>query len=266
MKKNFLRIFATASVVVALLFVIVLLIAVYGGIGQADFESGLVQGLFTALGVIYLLLAAATVTMLFMNDEAAKEIVLRSDTDGTTRTTVGVVKRIAKETIALVSGVKCTRCAIVSNDYGVRLKVTVKVKDIDVGDAERYVRACLEDAFLGKLNFKFYSIEIKVNKLKSKYAVDVEKVKKLSDEQVAEKQPVPTPVIANESAPLPTEEIAVEEPKAEVLATVEPEETLSDDISTAVEEAATAGEETTGEEPASYSEPLDPTTLDSPIE
>ena len=143
MKRNFLRIFATASVVVALVFVIVLLVAAFGGIGEEDFNNGLVQGLFIALAIVYLLLAGVTVAMLFINDEAAKEIVLRADKDGATRTTVGVVKKIAKETVALVEGTKCTKCAIVANDYGVRLKITVKVTDIDVQDAERYVRACL---------------------------------------------------------------------------------------------------------------------------
>ena len=247
MKKNILRIFATASVVVALVFVIVLLVAAFGGIGEEDFNNGLVQGLFVALAIVFILLSAATLTFLFINDEAAKEIVLRADKEGATRTTVGVVKKIAKETVALVEGAKCTRCAIVANDYGVRLKITIKVKDIDVGDAERYVRACLEDAFLGKLNFKFYSIEIKVNQLKSKYAVDVNKVKAESDaeakaEECAETEPTADAVV---------ETVA----EAEVVATVD--ETTEENPVDVIPET---------EETPAHEDAFDPTTLDSPVE
>lgn len=248
MKKNFLRIMATASIVVALLFVIVLLIAVFGGITEEEFNNGLVQGLFVALGVVFVLLAAGTLTLLFLNEDAAKEIVLRADKDGATRTTVGVVKKITKETVALIDGVKCSKSAIVSNDYGVRLKITVKVQDVDVNEAEKYVRACLEDAFLGKLNFKFYSIEIKVVKLKSKYAVDVDAVKKTVDEQIA---------LENEdNAPAQTEDAPIDEDKPvdEIAATVDEEP----------EEEPAADEEPEEIEPAHLT--IDPTTLDSPVE
>ena len=243
MKKNFLRIMTTASIVVALLFVIVLLIAVFGGIHEDEFNNGLVQGLFVALGVVFVLLSAGTLTLLFINEDAAKEIVLRADKDGATRTTVGVVKKIAKETVALIDGVKCSKCAIVNNDYGVRLKITVKVQDVDVDEAEKYARACLEDAFLGKLNFKFYSIEIKVVKLKSKYAVDVDAVKKSVDEKTA----------------IETEDAPAETPAIEETAATEDENPI-DPIGdgTIVEEPAA--------EPASHVEPLDPTTFDSPVE
>lgn len=260
MKKNFLRIFATASAVVALVFVIVLLIAAFGGIEEAQFENGLVQGLFIALAIAFLLLTAATLAMLFMNDDAAKEIVLRSDKDGATRTTVSVVKKIAKETVALVEGVKCSKCAIVNNEYGVRLKITVKVKDVDVDDAEKYVRACLEDAFLGKLNFKFYSIEIKVNKLKSKYEVNAEKIKREIDAQK------PAEILAQEEAILDEEVKAAAE--QEVLAAIGDEEPLPEQEEENPIDPIGNGEIVTAteQEPSTHVEPLDPTTFDSPVE
>lgn len=188
MKKNMMRIFATAGAVVALVFVIVLLVTVFGGIEMTEFDNSLVKGLFVTLGAIFALLTALTLAMLFINDELVKEIVLRSDKDGGTRTTVGVVKNITKKTVALVEGVKCTKCAIVVNEYGVRLKITVSVKERDVREVENYLRALLEDAFMGALHFRFYSIEIKVKKLKPKHVVEAQEIMAKADEAEAVRQ------------------------------------------------------------------------------
>lgn len=185
MKKNMMRIFATANAVVALVFVIVLLVTAFGGISVEEFDNSLVKGLFISLGVIYLLLTGVTLAMLFINDELVKEIVLRSDKEGGTRTTVGVVKKITKNTAALVEGVKCSKCAVVVNEYGVRLKITVVVRERDVREVENYLRALLEDAFMGALNFRFYSIEIKVKKLKPNHKVDAVRI--MADADEAEK-------------------------------------------------------------------------------
>ncbi len=185
MKKNLTRIFATASAVVAIVFVIVLLVAVFGGIKEADFDNSLVKGLFIALGIIYLLLTAVTLVLLFINDELVKELVLSSGKDGGTTITVADVKKKTKTTVALIEGVKCTKCVIVDNEYGVRLKITIKVKERDICDIENYVRACLEDAFDGAYNFRFHSIEIRVKKLESKYKVDAPAIMAREDARVA---------------------------------------------------------------------------------
>lgn len=64
------------------------------------------------------------------------------------------------------------KVALVSDEYGVRLKVNVKVVDKDVIEAETYLRTLLEDVFLGEFGFKFSSIEIKVMALTPKYKAD----------------------------------------------------------------------------------------------
>lgn len=183
MKKNVTRIFATAGAVVALVFVIVLLVAVFGGITEAEFDNSLVKGLFIALAIIFILLTAVTLALLFINDELIKEIVLSSGKDGGTTITVSDVKKKTKQTVALVEGVKCTKCVVVDNEYGVRLKITVKVKQRDIKDIENYVRAMLEDAFRGAYNFAFHSIEIRVKKLESKYQVDAQEIIRKADEE-----------------------------------------------------------------------------------
>ena len=200
MKKTFLKILAIAGAILAIMFVIILLVAIFGGISTDEFDNSLVKGLFVTLAVIYFLLAGGLIALLFINDDVAKEIVLRTDKEGATRTTVGVVKKIAKETVCLVEGVKCTKCNIVSNEFGVRLKLSVKVKGHDVDDIEKYLRPILEDAYMGKLNFKFYSIEIKVAKLQANHIVDTGRIIDYVDKETAAAQE--TPVDIPETEPI----------------------------------------------------------------
>ena len=258
MKKTMLKIFATASAIIAIVFVIVLLVAVFGGITVEEFDNALVKGLFVTLGSIYILIMAFVLTMLFINDETVKEIVLRSDKEGGTRTTVGVVRKITKDTVALVEGVKCTKSAIIVNEYGVRLKIAVTVKGRDIEEIESYIRALLEDAFMGALNFKFYSIEIKVKKLEPKHKVNAEAIMAEADaereearleEQAKEQNAENAEEISAEAAPVEEVEVAeeaaeaAEETPEEVPAEEEAEEENAEEAESEEDNTEEAAEE-----------------------
>lgn len=244
MKKTMLKIFATASAIIAIVFVIVLLVAVFGGITVEEFDNALVKGLFVTLGSIYILIMAFVLTMLFINDETVKEIVLRSDKEGGTRTTVGVVRKITKDTVALVEGVKCTKSAVIVNEYGVRLKIAVTVKGRDIEEIESYLRALLEDAFMGALNFKFYSIEIKVKKLEPKHKVNAEAIMAEADAKREEAR-------LAEEATEENSEKTEENPVAEVPAAEEAVEVTAEASEEAAEETAEeTAEEVSAEEKA----------------
>ena len=242
MKKTMLKIFATASAIIAIVFVIVLLVAVFGGITVEEFDNALVKGLFVTLGSIYVLIMAFVLTMLFINDETVKEIVLRSDKEGGTRTTVGVVRKITKDTVALVEGVKCTKSAIIVNEYGVRLKIAVTVKGRDIEEIESYIRALLEDAFMGALNFKFYSIEIKVKKLEPKHKVNAEAIMAEADAKREEAR------LEEQAKEQNAEEISVEAAPVEEVEVAE--EAAEETPEEAVEATAEAAEEVPAEEAA----------------
>lgn len=244
MKKTMLKIFATASAIIAIVFVIVLLVAGFGGITVEEFDNALVKGLFVTLGSIYILIMAFVLTMLFINDETVKEIVLRSDKEGGTRTTVGVVRKITKDTVALVEGVKCTKSAVIVNEYGVRLKIAVTVKGRDIEEIESYLRALLEDAFMGALNFKFYSIEIKVKKLDPKHKVNAEVIMAEADAKREEAR-------LAEEATEENSEKTEENPVAEVPAAEEAVEVTAEASEEAAEETAEeTAEEVSAEEKA----------------
>ena len=169
MKKNLEKIFAPCSIVVAIILIMVLVVTAFGGIEATEFESKLVQGLIVTLAILYLVLAVVSLVLIFVNSDVVKEITLRQEKGGSVRVSANVVTKLVKQTCKQVEGVKCKKVALVSDEYGVRLKVNVKVVDKDVIEAETYLRTLLEDVFLGEFGFKFSSIEIKVMALTPKY-------------------------------------------------------------------------------------------------
>ena len=172
MKKNLEKIFAPCSIVVAIILIMVLVVTAFGGIEATEFESKLVQGLIVTLAILYLVLAVVSLVLIFVNSDVVKEITLRQEKGGSVRVSANVVTKLVKQTCKQVEGVKCKKVALVSDEYGVRLKVNVKVVDKDVIEAETYLRTLLEDVFLGEFGFKFSSIEIKVMALTPKYKAD----------------------------------------------------------------------------------------------
>lgn len=172
MKKNLEKIFASCSIVVAIILIMVLVVTAFGGIESTEFESKLVQGLIITLAILYLVLAVVSLVLIFVNSDVVKEVTLRQEKGGSVRVSSNVVTKLVKSTCKQVEGVKCQKVVLVSDEYGVRLKVNVKVVDKDVLEAEVYLRTLLEDVFLGEFGFKFSSIEIKVMALTPKYKAD----------------------------------------------------------------------------------------------
>lgn len=172
MKKNLEKIFASCSIVVALILIMVLVVAAFGGIKTDEFDSKLVRGLIITLAILYVLLAVVSLVLVFINNDVVKDITLRQEKGGSVKVTSNVIAKLVKQTSKQIEGVKCQKVTLVNDEYGVRLKVNVKVVDKDVVEAETYLRALLEDMFTGEFGFRFSSIEIKVMSLTPKYKAD----------------------------------------------------------------------------------------------
>ena len=169
--------------IIAVVLIIILVVTAFGGIEQSEFDNQLVKGLIITLSVLYLLLAISSLVMLFMNNDAVKEITLRSEQGGSCKATLGVIRKLVKETFYGLEGVKTGKVALIVNEYGVKLKVSVRVTDRDVFETETYMRTLLEEVFKGALGFKFHTIEFKIVALQAKFKPDKAKVA----EEVAEK-------------------------------------------------------------------------------
>ncbi|MDD4839658.1 MAG: hypothetical protein PHE93_03170 [Clostridia bacterium] len=183
-KKIFEKILAIGSALVAVVFVIVLLVTMFGGIDAAEFKNSLVQGLFISLGIVYLLLSAGSIAYQFVDSDAVKEIVINTDKQTSTKATSGVIKKLAKQHIATVDGVKCTKVVISLTDYGVRLKVGIKVVDKEIQQVAAVLKCLLEDVYYETLGYKFYAIDFKVLSLKSTYASDMSDIEEKAKENV----------------------------------------------------------------------------------
>ena len=239
MRKNIERILGAASIVIAFVLTVILLVTVFGGIEQSEFDNNLVKGLFITLAVLYFVLAGGLLAMLFGASDAVKEITLRSEQGGSCKATLGIIRKLVKESFRDIPGVKTGKVSLVVNEFGVKLRVSVKITDRDVFETETYLRTLLEETFAGALGFRFHTIEFRVVEFRAKFKPDAEKI----DAEVREKVEAHTPNYA--SIPGAVEQRALVESDAEATAAAE-EETLSAEA----DEAESAADET----PATESE------------
>ena len=193
MKKTLEKIFTLASVVVAVILIMVLIVTAFGGIKDEDFDNNLVKGLLFTLGILYLVLSIVAIVLVFVNSDVLKEVALKSEQGGSVKVSAHVITKYVKNACAQVDGVKCKKVTLVSDEYGVRLKADVKVVNKDVIEVETYLRTLLEDMFLNEFNFRFNSIEFKVTALVPKYeadqaAIDAAVAKKLADMKAERKE------------------------------------------------------------------------------
>lgn len=209
MKKNLEKIFASCSIVVAIILIMVLLVTAFGGIETQEFESKLVRGLVLTLAALYVVLAVISLVLIFVNSDVVKEITLRQEKGGSVKVTSNVITKLVKTTCKQVEGVKCQKVGLVSDEYGVRLKLNVKVVDKDVVEAETYVRTLLEETFLGEFGFKFSSIEVKVMALTPHFKADQADVNAKVEKKLAELKA--EQAAADAKAESVTEEVAAEE-------------------------------------------------------
>lgn len=233
MRKNIERILGAASIVIAFVLTVILLVTVFGGIEQSEFDNNLVKGLFITLAVLYFVLAGGLLAMLFGASDAVKEITLRSEQGGSCKATLGIIRKLVKESFRDIPGVKTGKVSLVVNEFGVKLRVSVKITDRDVFETETYLRTLLEETFAGALGFRFHAIEFRVVEFRAKFKPDAEKI----DAEVREKVEAHTPNYA--SIPGAVEQKALVENDAEATAAAE-EETLSAEA----DEAESAADET----------------------
>ena len=233
MRKNIERILGAASIVIAFVLTVILLVTVFGGIEQSEFDNNLVKGLFITLAVLYFVLAGGLLAMLFGASDAVKEITLRSEQGGSCKATLGIIRKLVKESFRDIPGVKTGKVTLVVNEFGVKLRVSVKITDRDVFETETYLRTLLEETFAGALGFRFHTIEFRVVEFRAKFKPDAEKI----DAEVREKVEAHTPNYA--SIPGAVEQNALVESDAEATAAAE-EETLSAEA----DEAESAADET----------------------
>lgn len=233
MKKNLEKIFASCSIVVAVILIMVLVVAAFGGIEPDEFNSKLVRGLIVTLAILYIVLAVVSLVLIFINSDVVKEITIRQEKGGSVRVSSQVVSKLVKQTCKQVEGVKCQKVALVTDEYGVRLKLNVKVVDKDVVESETYVRTLLEDVFLGEFGFKFSSIEIKVMALTPKYKADEADIQSKVEAKLAQMK-------ADEAR-----QETVAEAETETAAEEAPVEENAEDVQDVAE--GTAARETVGE-------------------
>ncbi len=185
MRKNIEKILAAAGTVIALVLIIILLVTVFGGIEQSEFDNNLVKGLFITLGILYTVLAVGLIAIQFINSDVVKEVTIRSEQGGSCKATGRVIRKLVKASFRDVEGVKTGKTTLIINEYGVKLKVSVGITNRDVYETETYLRTLLEEVFKGALGFRFHAIEFKIVEFQARFKPDQEKIESEVAEKVA---------------------------------------------------------------------------------
>lgn len=188
MKKNLAKVLASASFVVALILIVILIVTSFGGIKQEDFDNGLVRGLLIAISVLYIVIAGVTIALLFIQGEALHEIVIKNAKGESVRVSVGVVKREIKKACHMVDGVKFKKIALIGDGFGVTLKLNIKVTDKDLDEVEIATRCYIENCMAKTFGYNFNAIDINIMQLVPKYKADAEEINKEIERQLAAKR------------------------------------------------------------------------------
>ncbi|NLL55691.1 MAG: hypothetical protein GX242_00555 [Clostridiales bacterium] len=183
-KRIFDRILAVIGIFLAVCFAAVLLVTIFGGIDYKEFDNSLVKSLFVAMAALYVAISILTIINLFSDGDVVKEIALDRSRSGSTKATAPVIKSLTRKYIKAIEGVKCTKITLVLTEYGVNLRINLKVKDLEVKETTTYIKKLLDNVFETTLDYKFHSIDFKVQSLKSKYQPPTEQLLEESQKEV----------------------------------------------------------------------------------
>ncbi len=184
MRKNLAKVLASASFVVALILIVILLVTAFGGIDFEEFESKLVRGLLISISILYILLAGITITLLFIQGEALHEIVIKNGKGESMRVSVGVVKKEVKKACHMIEGVKFKKIALLGDGFGVTLKLNIKVEDKDLDEVEIATRCYIEDCMAKTFGYHFNAIDINIMQLVPKYKANTEEINQEVEKQL----------------------------------------------------------------------------------
>lgn len=204
-KRIFDRILSVIGIILAVAFAAVLLTTIFGGIKYEEFDNSLVKGLFIGMAVVYLVVATLTLINMFSDGDVVKEIALNRDRSGSTKATASVIKSLTRKYIKTIEGVKCTKVTLILTEYGVNLRINVKMKDLEIQETTTFIKKLLDDVFSTTLDYKFHTIDFKVQALKSNYEPPKEKLRAETEKEVIELKKIR---IAKEMQKAKEEEIA----------------------------------------------------------
>ena len=241
MRKNLAKVLASASFVVALILIVILLVTAFGGIKEADFDNGLVHGLLIAISILYVAIAGITIALLFIQGEALHEIVIKNGKGESVRVSVGVVKKEVKKACHMIEGVKFKKIALYGDGFGVTLKLDIKVEDKDLDEVEIATRCYVEDCMAKTFGYHFNAIDINIMQLVPKYKANTEEINQEVEKQLELKREAAEKALA--------EKREAEEKEAAVRAEIQGE-SAPETEQPQTDTAETAGEEAKSEESA----------------
>lgn len=243
MKKVFEKIVSITLGVVSTLFVILILVTMFGGIETADLDNDLVHALLIALGVVFAVLTGLNIYASFIDNEKLSAVLLFKDKESATKATVSVLKKTAIRVTKQVPEAKIKKVHLTSDENGnVKMRLDIKISTDETLEVVTRVRAIIIETFKEIFGIEFASIDYKIIKSKNTFVPsekDVDaKVEELKKSVIINK-PQEAPVFeeTKEEAEEVQEEAIAEEVVQEIVEDVA-EEAVEEEIAEEVTEEA----------------------------
>lgn len=245
MKKVFEKIVSITLGVISTLFVILILVTMFGGIEIADLDNDLVHALLIALGVVFAVLTGLNIYASFIDNEKLSSVLLFKDKESATKATVSVLKKTAVRVTKQVPEAKIKKVHLTSDENGnVKMRLDIKVSTDETLEVVTRVRAIIIETFKEIFGIEFASIDYKIIKSKNTFVP--------SDKDVdAKVEELKKSVVINKPADAPIFEEAQEEYKEEIVEETEIVEAIENEV---VAEIAEEAEEIVTEEAAEIEE------------
>lgn len=181
MRKIADRIILIAHISISTIFVFVGLLIFINIIPLNIVEGALVVDSFVlaliiVLVALYVVFSGYLIYSTFVQRNYIKQILLYRDADSSTKATIAVIKKIAKDNSRLVEGLTVKKLQISANDMQkLKLEMVVDVVNDDVAGTVDTMRCLLIDSYMSILGLSFETIDFKIRKVVSKYEPDVNK-------------------------------------------------------------------------------------------
>lgn len=184
------KVLAITFFVLSFIFLLLDLLFIFNGnFTVEDMQNRIVRIIVIVLAVIFFGVGIALIAEAFWNNEALSSIILYSDRASSVKVTKKVIKNIVKKNAALIEGVKTRgETLYLDENGGVRMSVSVTVKDNDVDFAVDRLRCLLFDAFYEILGVEFTKIDFKVTALQPKYVPDMQKVDEEAEDMKSKRE------------------------------------------------------------------------------
>jgi len=192
MKKNLDKFLSVASMLLASVLIIFLLVVCMGTPERAQeyAGNGPLIAVFLVIAIAFFATAGWGMYLVFASNDELKEVLVYMNEDSKTKVTKRVIVKLVKKTLKDEEGIKIKGTKVLVTERGLSLFVRVKVENVDVEETFEYLKSLLANVFIEVIKVSFHEINFKVINLKTAYEAPRDDLKVDARKKLGKKEAV----------------------------------------------------------------------------